>query len=125
MLAQFNVPSTLIVGGGASSEAGAQAKRLKAKRAFLVTDTYMVDSGLAGRTVDSLKAEGIEATVFSDVQPDPTDDNVIQGADRRFVPCLLVTLCWKTGLESKKLLTVGPTFAAAGTGHPAIIMSYQ
>ncbi|MBW2285048.1 MAG: iron-containing alcohol dehydrogenase, partial [Deltaproteobacteria bacterium] len=82
MPAQFNVPSTVIVGGGASSEVGAQAKRLKAKRAFLVTDTYMVDSGLAGRTVDSLKAEGIETTVFADVQPDPTDDNVIQGLDR-------------------------------------------
>ncbi len=82
MLAQFNVPSTLIVGGGASSEVGAQAKRLKAKRAFLVTDTYMVDSGLAGRMVDCLKGEGIETTVFADVQPDPTDDNVIQGLDR-------------------------------------------
>ncbi|MCD6152698.1 MAG: iron-containing alcohol dehydrogenase [Syntrophobacterales bacterium] len=79
MLAQFNVPSTIIVGAGASREAGAQAKRFGANRVLLVTDSYMEQCGLAGRICDSLKKEGIAASVFSGVQPDPTDRNVLDG----------------------------------------------
>lgn len=75
----FNVPSTIITGGGASSEAGIQARKFKADRALLVTDTFMVESGLAGRIADAVKKEGIEVAVFDGVQPDPTDKNVIEG----------------------------------------------
>jgi alcohol dehydrogenase class IV len=79
MLAQLNVPSVVIVGAGASHEAGAQAKRLRAKHALLVTDTHMVGAGLASQITASLEKEGIGTTVFSGVQPDPTDKNVIDG----------------------------------------------
>ncbi|MGD2126682.1 MAG: iron-containing alcohol dehydrogenase [Desulfobacteraceae bacterium] len=79
MLAQLNIPSVVIMGAGASNEAGAQAKRLKAKHALVVTDTYMVESGLAGQITVSLEKQGITATIFSGVQPDPTDKNVLEG----------------------------------------------
>ena len=79
MLAQLNIPSVVIVGAGASQEAGAQAKRLRAKHALLVTDTHMVESGLAGQITASLDKAGIGTTVFSGVQPDPTDKNVLDG----------------------------------------------
>jgi alcohol dehydrogenase class IV len=79
MLSQFNVPSTIVVGAGASKQAGAQAKRLGASRVLLVTDSRMEQCGLAGQVVDSLKTEGIEAAVFAGVQPDPTDRNVRDG----------------------------------------------
>jgi alcohol dehydrogenase class IV len=79
MTSIFNVPSTIIVGGGASEEVGAQAKRYGAKRVLLVTDTYMVKCGLGGRISDILKQEGIDVTLFGDVEPDPTDRNVADG----------------------------------------------
>jgi alcohol dehydrogenase class IV len=81
MASMFNVPSTIIVGGGASKEAGAQAKKFAAKRVLLVTDTFMVDSGLASRVSDGIKKEGIDVTLFAGVQPDPTDKNVIEGLE--------------------------------------------
>jgi alcohol dehydrogenase len=73
------VPSTIIVGSGASEEVGAQSKRYGAKRILLVTDQYMVNSGLAGRISDILKQEGIDVTLFGGVEPEPTDRNVVDG----------------------------------------------
>ncbi len=81
MASMFNVPSTIIVGGGASKEAGVQAKKFAAERALLVTDSFMVDSGLAGKVSDGIKKEGIDVTIFSGVQPDPTDENVLEGLE--------------------------------------------
>jgi len=78
---QFNIPATIIVGAGASNEAGAQARRLGVKGALLVTDSYMVSSGLAGRVADSMRREGVRVTVYADVQPDPTDLNVLEGLE--------------------------------------------
>ena len=69
MLAQFNVPSTIIVGAGASKEVAAQAIRLKANRILLVTDSYLEQCGLAGQILELLKKEGIAASIFSGVQP--------------------------------------------------------
>lgn len=79
MNAQFNVPSTILVAGGASQQLAAQAVRLGGRRALLVTDATMVASGLAKRCADQLAAANIPATVFSGVKPDPTDENVRDG----------------------------------------------
>lgn len=79
MLVQFNVPSTIIIGAGASKEVGAQAKRLGASRVLMVTDGFMVQCGLAAQICEYLNKEGIDTTVFSDVQADPTDKNVLAG----------------------------------------------
>jgi len=79
MRTQFNIPETIIVGGGASNEAGEQARRLGVKSALLVTDSYMASSGLAGRVADSMRREGVKVTVYAGVQPDPTDQNVMEG----------------------------------------------
>ena len=77
--AQFNVPSTIIIGGGASQQLATQAARLGARRALLVTDATMVASGWAKRCGDQLAAVNIATSVFSGVQPDPTDENVRDG----------------------------------------------
>ena len=81
MRTQFNIPATIIVGAGASNEAGAQARRLGVKSALLVTDSYMVSSGLAGRVADAIRGEDVKVTVYADVQPDPTDLNVMEGLE--------------------------------------------
>ena len=81
MATMFNIPSTIIVGGGASAEAGVQAKRFKASKILLVTDAYMVDCGLAGKITDKIKKEGVGVEVFSGVNPDPTDRNVCDGLE--------------------------------------------
>ena len=81
MVSMFNIPSTIIIGGGASNEAGAQAKKMKAKKVLLVTDSFMVSTGLAGKVADAIKKEGIDVAIFDGVNPDPTDKNVREGLD--------------------------------------------
>lgn len=79
MLSQLNVPSAIIVGAGASKEVATQAKRLGTSRALLVTDEYLSQCGLAREVADLLDGEGIATTTFGNVQPDPTDANVLDG----------------------------------------------
>jgi alcohol dehydrogenase class IV len=108
MLAQFNVPSTVIVGAGASKEVAAQAKRLKANRILLVTDSYLEQCGLAGQILDLLKKEGIAASIFSGVQPDPNDKNVLEGL-RQFQESkadIIVGLGGGSSMDTAKVISI-------------------
>lgn len=79
---QFNIPSTVITGAGASRELAPQLQRRGLSRVLLVTDAFMVSSGLAQRIVAELATAGIATEVFADVQPDPSEDNVLAGYAR-------------------------------------------
>jgi alcohol dehydrogenase len=79
MISQFNVPATLLIGAGASRELVPQLERLGVSRVLLVTDSFMVSSGVVDRFVPKLRQAGITVEVFAGVQPDPTDTNVRQG----------------------------------------------
>ncbi len=111
MNAQFNVPSTILVAGGASQQLAAQAARLGGRRALLVTDATMVASGLAQRCVDQLAAANIPATVFSGVKPDPTDENVRDGlALLRQTNCdFVIGLGGGSPMDAAKVIAVAAT----------------
>jgi len=79
MASSFNIPSSVIIGGGASAELLPQLRRLGAKRVLVVTDTFMVKSGVVARLLAPLQEGGIETAVFDGVQPDPTVQNVRDG----------------------------------------------
>ncbi len=81
-LARLNIPSTLVIGGGASRQVGSEARRLRLQRPLVVTDPFLQKSGLAQRVLDDLAAEGVHGELFADVQPDPTLANVHTGLDR-------------------------------------------
>jgi alcohol dehydrogenase class IV len=75
----FNIPSTIVFGAGASRELPAQLKHLGATHALIVTDSFFVNNGLADEFVALLKRRALAASVFAEVQPDPTDRNVRAG----------------------------------------------
>jgi alcohol dehydrogenase len=79
MASSFNIPSSVIIGGGASAELLPQLRRLGAKRVLVVTDGFMVKSGVVARLLAPLQEGGIETAVFDGVQPDPTVQNVRDG----------------------------------------------
>lgn len=78
-IAQINIPSILIVGGGASAQIGELARKLSFNRVLLVTDTYMQKLGYVGKVEKQLNEAGIASTIFAKVQPDPTAKNVEDG----------------------------------------------
>ena len=75
----FTIPATVVMGVGAADEVGRQAKRLGGRRALIVTDPGIAKLGYADRVVAHLKAANIDATIFADVTPDPTLQNVTDG----------------------------------------------
>lgn len=81
MLAQMNLPSTIILGGGASRELVPQLQRLSAQRVLVVSDNFLQQTGVVGRILSELETAGIKASVYAGVQPDPTVANVMEGWD--------------------------------------------
>ncbi|MSU66836.1 MAG: iron-containing alcohol dehydrogenase [Opitutus sp.] len=82
MRSNFNIPPTVISGAGAVGELAAQLQRLRVTRVLLVTDDFIVQSGLAPRVAADLRAAGIEVEIFAGVQSDPTEQNVLDGLVR-------------------------------------------
>ena len=80
--ASFMIPATVITGIGAVEQAGEQAKRLRARTALVVTDIGIVKLGYADELVSRLRGVGIAASLFSDVTPDPTLQNVNDGLEQ-------------------------------------------
>jgi len=78
---EFNLfaPRLLRVGGGKVAELAALLATLGLSRPLLVTDPFMVGSGLVRRCLDPLARAGIEVAVFSDTVPEPTDTVVRAG----------------------------------------------
>jgi hydroxyacid-oxoacid transhydrogenase len=69
----FTVEATPVkFGPGAALDAGWELQRLGARRVFFVVDPEVLRLGLAEAMLDSVRAEGIEFTVYSDVETEPT-----------------------------------------------------
>src|SRR3954454_15090504 len=75
----FDTPPTLLFGAGARFRLSEELKRLGVGRVLLVTDNFLVQAGLVEAFQTQLRDASIDATVFSDVHPDPTDTNVLGG----------------------------------------------
>jgi alcohol dehydrogenase class IV len=108
VVTQFNSPTTIIVGGGARQRLAEQILRRGKKRVLVVTDQHLVSSGKLHELETPLREAGIQASVFSDVQPDPTVDNVQQGlaAYRRSQAELVVGLGGGSSMDAAKAISI-------------------
>ena len=80
MSATIVSPRLMLVGGGSVKEVAGVLAKFGLSRPLVVTDPYMVRSGLVRRCLDPLEAAGIAAAVFSDTVPEPTDTVIDAGA---------------------------------------------
>ncbi len=80
MSAAIVSPRLMLVGGGAVHEVASVLAKFGLSRPLVVTDPYMVRSGLVRRCLDPLEAAGLAAAVFSDTVPEPTDTVIDAGA---------------------------------------------
>lgn len=80
----FSIPPTIITGAGSSEKVGEQAKRLGASKVLIVTDPGIVELGYVNQIVRNLINSNITASIFSDVTPDPTLQNVKDGLKQFF-----------------------------------------
>ncbi len=73
---RFDSPGTILHGAGSRHQL---AELLQAKRVLIVSDAWLVKSGVVAPILQALAAAGIETRVFDGVQADPTDANVEAG----------------------------------------------
>lgn len=80
-LRKFVAPE-FVIGSDARRLAGRYAKNISANHVFIVTGPHIIQAGWVKDVTESLDAEGIQYTLFSDVTPNPRDYNVMNGAER-------------------------------------------
>ena len=78
--ANIAAPRMLLVAGGAVRQVAEVLGKFGLSRPLVVSDPFMVSSGLIRRCLDPLDAAGITAAVFSDTVPEPTDTVIEAGA---------------------------------------------
>jgi alcohol dehydrogenase class IV len=78
---QFNYPTTILYGSGATEELGRRLKR-DHRRVLLVTDPGVVKAGVAAAVVRSLESVGVSADVYSEIHGNPIEADVNGGAQR-------------------------------------------
>lgn len=69
---EINLPRRICIGGGTLAETGALMQAAGLSRALIVTDAYLVQSGLVDRLQTALAKSGCHGAVFSETVPDPT-----------------------------------------------------
>lgn len=109
-------PSIIKIGGGAIAEASAILKRLEVSRPLIVTDAYLMRSGLSDALRHQLENAGLACHIFSETVADPTTDAVASGL-RAFVQGghdALVSLGGGSPIDTAKAIGM----LAANGGHP-------
>lgn len=76
---EFQLPTRIVFGFGASEGVGQEAAALAAKHALVVTDPGVIAAGIVDLIAARLQAEGVDHVVFSDVSSNPRDVEVEAG----------------------------------------------
>lgn len=71
-MATINLPRIIRVGGGALNELPAAMAQYALRCPFVVTDAFLVQSGMVAQLVSVLEAAGMAVQVFAETVPDPT-----------------------------------------------------
>lgn len=77
---QYNFPTIIYFGRGSAEALAETLKEKNHRRALIVTDRTIEEIGLLKKLTDLLDARGIAYAVFAGVQPNPTDEDVENGA---------------------------------------------
>lgn len=76
----FYIPTVTLMGVGAHKQICAQMKSLGVNKPFIVADKGITAAGITAKICDLIKADmGVDAVVYDDTVPNPTDKNVEEG----------------------------------------------
>jgi len=105
---QFDVPGTILHGGGSRRGLPGLAASLGIKRPLLVTDPGVIALGFADEIGSLLTGEGLDVQTFHEVQPDPADTNVEAGtiAARNHRADAIIALGGGSPIDTAKVIAV-------------------
>ena len=105
----FRAPQKIYIKKGCLPVALDELRTVRgAKKAFIVTDTFLYENGYTKPIVDKLNEMGIAHTTFFNVQPDPTLANAQEGAAqmRAFQPDTIIALGGGSAMDAAKIMWV-------------------
>ncbi len=105
----FRAPEKVYIKKGCLPVALEELKSVRgAKRAFIVTDTFLYENGYTKPITDKLDEMGIAHATFFDVQPDPTLKNAKDGALQMaaFKPDTIIALGGGSAMDAAKIMWV-------------------
>src|SRR5262245_43942785 len=76
---RWNYPTRIIFGAGRVKELPAACRELGMGNPLLVTDKGLAQNAIVRNAVELCEGNGLRCAVFSDVQPNPVEDNVAAG----------------------------------------------
>ena len=102
-MSRFTIPRDIYYGAGSLEE----LKNLKGKKAIVVVGGgSMKKTGFLDKTVEYLKLAGMEVELFEGVEPDPSVDTVMKGAEamRKFQPDWIVSIGGGSPIDAAKAM---------------------
>ena len=105
----FRAPEKIYIKKGCLPIALDELKTVRnAKKAFIVTDTFLYQNGYTKPITDKLDEMGIQHTTFFNVQPDPTLANATEGAAQMasFQPDTIIALGGGSAMDAAKIMWV-------------------
>ena len=81
-MTKFVLNETSYFGKGAREELPREIKERGFKKVLVVTDKALFEVGVTARVIEVLDKAGIEYTVYSEVKPNPTIKNVLDGVEK-------------------------------------------
>jgi len=123
MSARFDSPKAILTGGGCRSQSGDILVSLHAHRTLVVVDPFFASADFVAEIQSTLRAKGIASELFTDFQPDPTDENVLAGAERfrKLGADSILTIGGGSALDVAKMIGV----AAANPGPFSQFQGYH
>lgn len=79
--ANWTYPTRIRFGAGRIAELGEACRAAGITRPLFVTDPGVAPLPVAAQALGAIRGAGLEVAVFSDVQPNPTEDNVAAGLE--------------------------------------------
>ncbi|MFJ5789914.1 iron-containing alcohol dehydrogenase [Lysinibacillus sp. NPDC093197] len=78
----FNLPTSIEFGNGTVKNVGKRAKELGSKKALIITDKGLAQTGILKKVTDSLEQEGIPFLVYDDIMPNPKDVDCVKAYEQ-------------------------------------------
>ncbi len=102
----FRVPEKVYFKYGCLREALRDLKDDGRKRAFVVTDRFLYESGVLQGAIATLEELGLKLEVFSDVAPDPTLECARRGVERmnQFHPDTIIAIGGGSPMDAAKIM---------------------
>ncbi len=102
----FRVPEKIYFKFGCLVEALRDLADDERKRAFIVTDRFLFNSGVISDLVESLKEMNFKFEIFSDVEPDPTLATARKGVERMnsFKPDTIIAFGGGSPMDAAKIM---------------------